>query len=159
MKSHLKNTPFSCPICGFKSGRKDNLKQHVEKRHCSSDISLHHLEKMYPNMYRDQEVERASERAIELCKDVEEKLLEERKQIQRYSVEERLLDQRSMERLNLERLEAGKKVEEEKKEQGGKKDEEQGGKELGKVQIHKLLETRHINDGKETGDLDLIFPT
>ena len=153
MKSHLKTTPFSCPVCGFKSGRKDNLKQHVEKRHCSSDIDLHQLEKMYPNMYRNQEVEIASERAIELCKDVEEKLLEERKQIQRYSVEERLLDQRSMERLNLERLEEGKKVEAEKKDKDREKEQFQKGK------IQKLLETRHINDGKETGSIDLIFPT
>ena len=144
MKSHLKNTPFSCPICGFKSGRKDNLKQHVEKRHCSSDISLSQLEKMHPNMYRDQDVERASERAVELCKDVEEKLLEERKQIQRYSVEERLLDQRSVEKLNKERQMEGKKVDGEKKEQPDK----------GK--IDKLLETGYI--GKETG-IDLIFPT
>lgn len=144
MKSHLKNTPFSCPICGFKSGRKDNLKQHVEKRHCSSDISLSQLEKMHPNMYRDQDVERASERAVELCKDVEEKLLEERKQIQRYSVEERLLDQRSVEKLNKERQMEGKTVDGEKKEQ------------LGKGKIHKLLETGYI--GKETG-IDLIFPT
>ena len=138
MKSHLKNTPFSCPICGFKSGRKDNLKQHVEKRHCSSDINLDQLEKMYPKMFRDQEVERASEREIELCKDVEEKLLEERKQIQRYSVEDRLLDQRSVERLNLERLAEEKKMQEERK---GK--------------MHKLLETRQIiKDGT-----DLRFPT
>ena len=137
MKSHLKNTPFSCPICGFKSGRKDNLKQHIEKRHCSSDINLYQLEKMYPQMYQDQEVERASERAVELCKDVEEKLLEERKQIQRYSVEERLLDPRSVERLNLERLAEEKKVQGERK---GK--------------IHKFLETRHIKDGT-----DLRFPT
>merc|ERR1712203_41256 len=121
----MKYTPFSCPICGFKSGRKDNLKQHVEKRHCSSDINLYQMEKMYPEMYRDQEVARASERAIEVCKDVGDKVLEERKQIQRYSVEERLLDQRSVERLNLERLIEEKKVEEERK---GK--------------IRKLLETR-----------------
>merc|ERR550517_1166668 len=150
MKSHLKTTPFSCPICGFKSGRKDNLKQHVEKRHCSSDINLYQLEKMYPNVYRDQEVEIASERALELCKDVEEKLLEERKQIQRYSVEERLLDQRSMERLNLEKLEEEKKDEERKREQGEKQ--------LEKGKIDKLLELRHIKDGKETGSTDLIFP-
>ena len=88
-------------------------------------------------MYNDQDVERASERAIELCKDVEEKLLEERKQIQRYSVEERLLDQRSVERLNLERLVEEKKVEEERK---------------GKIQ--KLLETRNTKD-----DTDLRFLT
>ena len=132
MKSHLKNTPFSCPICGFKSGRKDNLKQHIEKRHCSSDINLNQLEKMYPKMYSDQDVERASERATELCKDVEEKLLEERKQIQRYSVEERLLDQRSVERLNLERLMQEKKVEEERK---------------GKSQ--KVSETRNPKDGTD----------
>merc|ERR1712037_876451 len=119
-------------------GRKDNLKQHVEKRHCSSDINLDQLEKMYPKMFRDQEVERASEREIELCKDVEEKLLEERKQIQRYSVEDRLLDQRSVERLNLERLVEEKKMQEERK---GK--------------MHKLLETRQIiKDGT-----DLRFPT
>ena len=144
MKSHLKNTPFSCPICGFKSGRKDNLKQHVEKRHCSSDISLSQLEKMHPNMYRDQDAERSSKRAVELCKDVEEKLLEERKQIQSYSVEERLLDQRSVERLNKERQMEGKKVDDEKKEQPEKR------------KIHKLLETGYM--GKETG-IDLIFPT
>ena len=45
-------TPYSCPICGFKSGRKDNLKQHIEKRHCSANTTIKQLEDMYPDMYK-----------------------------------------------------------------------------------------------------------
>ena len=105
MKSHLQRTPFFCPICGFKSGRKDNLKQHVEKRHCSNDVNLQQLESLYPSMFKDQEAIMTLERPVEFCKTgAPDKLLEERKQIQSYSVEERLLDQRSIERLNIERL-------------------------------------------------------
>ena len=48
----IKATPFACPICGFKSGRKDNLKQHIEKRHCSANTSIKQLEDMYPDMYK-----------------------------------------------------------------------------------------------------------
>ena len=61
MKSHLKSTPFACPICRFKSGRKDNLKQHVEKRHCSSNTSIKQLEEQYPDMYKMHESCEAAE--------------------------------------------------------------------------------------------------
>ena len=54
-KSHLKATPFVCPICGFKSGRKDNLKQHVEKRHCGPERGIRELELLYPEMYTQHE--------------------------------------------------------------------------------------------------------
>ena len=54
-KSHLKATPFVCPICGFKSGRKDNLKQHVEKRHCGPERGIRDLELLYPDMYAQHE--------------------------------------------------------------------------------------------------------
>ena len=110
MKSHLQRTPFFCPICGFKSARKDNLKQHVEKRHCSNGVNLQQLESLYPSMFKDQEAVMTLERAVEFCKTgAPDKLLEEGKQIQSYSVEERLLDQRSIERLNIERLITEKK--------------------------------------------------
>ena len=162
MKSHLKTTPFLCPICGFKSGRKDNLKQHIEKRHCSSDINLGQLETMYPNMYKDQETERSSKRALGFHENVETRLFEERKQIQRYSVEERLLDQRSMERLNIERLEDEKKERDGRKEQKGRNEKEGGGKEKegqdseGRVDI---VERRVIIESKETDVTDLFLPT
>ena len=162
MKSHLKTTPFLCPICGFKSGRKDNLKQHIEKRHCSSDINLGQLETMYPNMYKDQETERSSERALGFHENVETRLFEERKQIQRYSVEERLLDQRSMERLNIERLEDEKKEKDGRKEQKGRNEKEGGGKEKegqdseGRIDI---VERRVIIESKETDVIDLFLPT
>ena len=63
MKSHLKSTPFACPICGFKSGRKDNLKQHVEKRHCTSNTTIKQLEEQYPDMYKLHESCEAAEMA------------------------------------------------------------------------------------------------
>ena len=61
LKSHLKSTPFSCPICGFKSGRKDNLKQHVEKRHATVGTPIKQLEEMYPDMYKIHETCEAAE--------------------------------------------------------------------------------------------------
>ena len=63
MKSHLKITPFQCPVCGFKSGRKDNLKQHIEKRHCTSSLSIKQLEEVYPDMYKLHESIEAAEQA------------------------------------------------------------------------------------------------
>lgn len=60
IESHLKATPFICPICGFKSGRKDNLKQHVEKRHCSNNVTIKHIEDMYPHIYKIHETSEAA---------------------------------------------------------------------------------------------------
>ena len=53
LSSHSKSTPFVCPLCGFKCSRKDNLKQHVEKRHCSGSTTIKQIEHLYRDMYNE----------------------------------------------------------------------------------------------------------
>merc|ERR1719458_2344558 len=43
---------YSCQICGFKCGKKPNLKSHIKRRHCTDTLSIKELEEMYPEMYK-----------------------------------------------------------------------------------------------------------
>ena len=48
--------PYSCQICGFKCGKKPNLKSHIKRRHCTDTLTLKELDEMYPDMYKYHDV-------------------------------------------------------------------------------------------------------
>ena len=77
LRVHSKSQPFSCPLCGHKTARKDYLQKHIKRFHCNVSLSLEELEKVYPDMYTIEEILGKTPQLIKVladipCKDVRE---------------------------------------------------------------------------------------